>query len=743
MLETLKQLIKEIYAWAEAIVLRYWSRAEAWAKKETSRALVDIDEAPEITARRMGSVIVRSVPFMWPMFVHIAAFFVFGFFLTFLFTFTGAMSSDVWENKMLVNDKLQPAQAFFAVVDSSYVRPEFLNRQRGEKYQFKEPRNDPAVASILESSEDFIENPEIDIHWAEYLNDRCTTFVGESVSFDPEIDLCKSQRRVVRNRWLVWIAIGELFGIALLALYRYYPNWMWQNVNHYLRVAMVERLEHVSLSFHYHNRSGDAIYRIYQDSSMVVNVLNELVVGPLNDIRNMFIMFVFLFWFDPILGWSVLACFIPMAIITAYSTPIIRRLSVANRVLNSNFTSRLQETFSALKVVKANCAEPIVLERFNVDSQKALDAALYLRLGMIVLSLVVAVIGGLVALVLEFTIIRWTLIQRETAIPSWALVFIGFGIWNLAAYRNANGRVDQAMSSARGFVRLWCMLQDLFIGLERAFYFLDLEPNVVSAASPKPYPKKIESVAWNDVHFEYEDGSKVLHGANLEASPGEITAIVGSTGSGKSTLMSLLLRLYDPASGIVSINGTDLRDFDLDDVRSNTAIALQKNVLFTGTVAENISFGNRNASQEEIVAAAKIACAHEFIEELEDGYRTQLGERGSKLSSGQRQRLTIARAVIRNDPLLILDEPTASLDAKTEHEVLRNLSEWGGDKVVFLITHRLSTIRNADNIAFLEEGVVVETGSHEELMSRPEGRYRAFVQAEEVGITGTTGGSGG
>ncbi|MXW52912.1 MAG: ABC transporter ATP-binding protein [Gammaproteobacteria bacterium] len=743
MLETLKELANAIYVRVRAYILPLWNRVEAWAKTETSRALVNIDEAPEITARRMGSVIVRSVPFMWPMFVHIVAFFLLGLFLTFLFTFTGTMSSDMWDNKMLVNDKMQPVQAFLVLVDESYVRPEFLSGERRSDYQFEEPRSDPAVATILESSEDFIEDPEIDVHWAEYLSARCTTFVGERVSFDPEIDLCKDQRRTVRNRMLVWFAIGEIFGIVLLALYRYYPSWVWQNVNHYLRVAMVERLEHLSLTFHYHNRSGDAIYRIYQDSSMVVNVLNELVVGPLEDIRNMSIVFVFLFWFDPILAWSVLACFIPMAIITAYATPIIRRLSVANRVLNSNFTSRLQETFAALKVVKANCAEPIVLERFNLDSQKALDAALYLRLGMIVLSLIVAIVGGLVALVLEFTIIRWTLIERETAIPTWALVFIGFGIWNLAAYRNANGRVDGAIGAARGFVRLWCMLQDLFIGLERAFYFLDLEPNVVSASSPKPYPKKIESVTWSDVHFEYEDGSKVLRGVNLEAKPGEITAIVGSTGSGKSTLMTLLLRLYDPTSGIVSINGTDLRDFNLDDVRSNTAIALQKNVLFTSTVAENISFGNRDVSQDDIVAAAKIACADEFIQELDDGYRTQLGERGSKLSSGQRQRLTIARAVIRNDPLLILDEPTASLDAKTEHQVLRNLSEWGEDKVVFLITHRLSTIRNADNIAFLEEGVVVETGSHEELMSRPEGRYRAFVQAEEVGITGTTGGSGG
>ncbi|MCY3884935.1 MAG: ABC transporter ATP-binding protein [Gammaproteobacteria bacterium] len=740
MLETLKELTNAIYVKARAVVLRNWIRAEAWAKKETSRALVDPDATPEITARRMGSVIVRSVPFMWPMIVHIIVFFVLGTILTYLFTLTGFFTSDVWDNKVLVNDKLQPFQAFVLLVDDSYLRPQYVEKDEEESAQQGDSAIDPDLEAILESSEKFIEDPAIDVLWADYLTERCTTFVGELTSFDPRIDLCKAQRRVVRNHMLVWIAIGEVFGIVLWAFYFYYPSWVWQNVNHYLRVAMVERLEHLSLTFHYHNRSGDAIYRIYQDSSMVVNVLNELVVGPLEDIRNLSIVFVFLYWFNPWFALIVLGSFIPMAIVTAYGTPYIRRLSVANRVLNSNFTSRLQETFAALKVVKANCAEPIVLERFNVDSQKALDAALYLRFGMIALSLIVAIVGGLVALGLEFTIIRWTTLgDRATAIPTWALVFIGFSIWNLAAYRKANEQVDKSIGAARGFVRLWCMLQDLFIGLERAFYFLDLEPNVTSAESPLPYPKKIESVTWNDVHFEYEDGSKVLYGVNLEAKPGQITAIVGSTGSGKSTLMSLLLRLYDPTSGVVSINGTDLRELDLDDVRSNTAIALQKNVLFTSTVSENISFGNRDADHEEIVAAAKIACAHEFIEELEDGYQTQLGERGSKLSSGQRQRLTIARAVIRNDPLLILDEPTASLDAKTEHEVLRNLAEWGGDKVVFLITHRLSTIRNADNIAFLEDGVVVEIGSHEELMSRRDGRYRAFVEAEEIGVTGTTG----
>ena len=278
------------------------------------------------------------------------------------------------------------------------------------------------------------------------------------------------------------------------------------------------------------------------------------------------------------------------------------------------------------------------------------------------------------------------------------------------------------------------MLQDLFIGLERAFYFLDLEPKVFDPDEPLDFPENVQTVAWNDVHFQYEDSTQVLEGVDLTARTATITAIVGVTGSGKSTLMSLLLRLYDPTGGSVTINDIDIRDFRLDDIRRNHAIAMQKNVLFTGKVTDNVAFGLQDANFDDIKRACEIACADEFIMELNEGYDTNLGERGAKLSAGQRQRLTIARAVIRDTPILILDEPTASLDAKTEHQVLENLAEWGKDRVVFLITHRLSTIRNADNIAFLEGGKVVESGSHDELLNIADGRYRRFVEAEEIGL---------
>lgn len=667
-----------------------WNRIDEWARQETAQALSDVDDVPPVNLKRMGSIIVRSVPFMRPMLLHIITIFGMGFLLTAIFVVSGTIADDMWDNKMLVNDKLQPFQAFVIFVDDTYLRPEFLDEEE--------------LAEVERRG-----------------------FAGE--------DLSPDQRRTLRNRMLIWFFVGELFGILLLFFYRYYPAWVWQNVNHYLRVAMVEKLEYLSLSFHHTNRAGDAIYRIYQDSSMVVNVLQEVVIGPLEDIRLLFIAFMFLVFFDPILAIAVLISFIPMTIVTAYATPIIRRLAVANRVTNSNLTSRLQETFSALKVIKANNAEPIVTERFDEDSHKALDAALYLRFGMVALSLIVAVIGGLFIIGLEYLLLTWTVNERETAVPGWAIIFVGYMTWNLAAYNTANGRLGESIGRGRGFVRLWCMLQDLFIGLERAFYFLDLKPSVVDPDEPVDFPETLETVAWENVHYRYEEDKKVLHGVNLEAEVGEITAIVGNTGSGKSTLMSLLLRLYDPEEGRITVNGIDLRNFRLNDIRRKNAIAMQKNVLFTGRVTDNISFGLDDVDFATVQEACRIACADEFIQNMEFGYDTELGERGSKLSSGQRQRLTIARAVVRDTPILILDEPTASLDAKTEHRVLENLSEWGKDRLVFLITHRLSTIRNADKIAFLEDGVIVEVGSHDQLMAIENGRYQRFVNAEEVGLT--------
>ena len=549
-------------------------------------------------------------------------------------------------------------------------------------------------------------------------------------------ELNQDQRRAVRNRSLGWFAFGALFGIVVyIGVIPYYSSWTWQNIIHYLRVSMIEKIEQVSLQFHSDTRVGDAIYRINQDSNQINSAVNEAIVDPIRTLWGLSIAAAFVVAFDPLLAGAIVLVTVPMVLLTMAFTPRLRRRSVANRVANSNLTSRLQETFGAMKIVKANRAEEIVLNRFDRDSHRALDAAIYYRLEMVLLSMLVMLMGGAAVIGLEYLMVSWTVGEPERpTYLGWAFVaWLGFRIWNLGAYSAANGRVGEVVGTSYGIVRWWSMLQDLFIGLERAFYFIDLKPDVVEKEHPEDYPAPVREVAWQDVHFAYKPDKPVIRGANLSARAGTVTAIVGETGSGKSTLMSMLLRLYDPQAGRVAINGVDLKELRVDDIRANSAIALQKNILFTGKIADNIGYAVPGASRADIEAAARVACADEFIQAMAEGYDSELGDRGGKLSAGQRQRLTIARAVIRNRPILILDEPTASLDAVNEQRVMANLAEWGRDKVVFLITHRLSTIRNADQIAFLEDGRIVEAGSHDELMSIDGGRYRGFVLAETLG----------
>ena len=687
---------------------------------DKARELADASDSPEVTLSRMASMIVRSIPFMAPMFPHIAFMFCLGFANTLFYTATGTIMGDMWTNKILVADKLQPNQARLFLLDECFVRHDMLE---GADVQQSAVREEPdsGVQSAPDGSNEDV----------------------ESETEDPIGKLTTDQRRSVRNHMFVGFAILALYGIFQGFTLSYYGMWIWHNVNHNLRVAMMDRLEFLSMSFHHSNRSGDAIYRIYQDSSMIVNVLEEAVIGPMETIRGLTIAIWFVLLFDWLLLAGVFLVWIPALFLTIWYTPRIRKRSVANRVANSNFTSTVQETFRAARVVKATRSESMMLNRFRRDSKIALDAAFYLRFDMVMLSLIVGIVGGLMIIGTELLMVTWVLDQRQTMFPAWAAAWISFTAWNLGAFDAGRGRVGECIGTGKGLVRLWCMLQDLFIGLERAFYFLELKPGVEEAQNPKDYPTPVNSVSWRNVHFAYPAGDPVLKGVSLEAAAGTVTAIVGATGSGKSTLMTLLMRLYDPQEGTILINDVDLRQIRLEDIRTRTAIALQKNVLFTGRVRENIAYATENATIETVRDAARVACADEFIELMADGYDTQLGERGGKLSAGQRQRITIARAIVRDTPILVLDEPTASLDARTEQRVLQNVAVWGRERIVFIITHRLSTIRSADQIVFLKDGQIVEVGSHEELVAIEGGNYRGYVDAESDASrrSGTTGSS--
>ena len=661
------------------------------------------DRTPRMSARKMASLAWKTWPFMRPMLVHLSILalgMVGGGLMGFISAFVGV---DLMTNKVLLGQKLQPLQATVLFV--------------GDEYVTRELREDVEKTPTIKN-ESFGKN------------EMKGFGKGEEILPDVEPELTAEQRKVVRNRLLIWTVIGGVLGALGWTIVPYYVLWVWQSINQNLRVAMVERAEHLSLRYHSGSRVGDAIFRVYQDSAQILNLLQHGIMYPLMTLYGILIGLAFVFAFDPLFAAIVIAVGIPMVWVTVVFTPRLRRRSLRNREANSDLTSGLQEAFSAIKVVKANRAESQIFERFDRDSKRALDAAYFLRLDMVVLSTIVGMTGALTIIGSEYIMVTWVIAERETFLGAWAVAFLGFAVWNLGGFQIARDRVGGLMGGTNWLVRIWSTMQDLFIALDRAFYLLDLKPEVVDPDDPKPFPAPIREVQWQDVQFSYQEDQPVLTGIDLQAAAGTVTAIVGTTGAGKSTLMSLLLRLYDVNRGQVMINDVDVKDLTIEDLRSNIAIALQKNVLFADTVANNIAYSTTDASRADIEEAARIACADEFVQEMVKGYDTELGERGGKLSAGQRQRLTIARAVVRDTPILILDEPTASLDARTEHQVLANLAEWGREKIIFVVTHRLSTVRNSDQIAFMKDGQIVEIGNHDELMQIEDGQYHSFVVAE-------------
>ena len=549
-------------------------------------------------------------------------------------------------------------------------------------------------------------------------------------------ELTGDQRTTILVRLILYGVAFTIF-ISMLADSLgviYWETWIGQAINQHLRVKMIENAEHLSLRYQSHARTGDAIYRVFQDSRMISNIIASIILDPLEQGAGLLGAFVIIWFFSPVLGTIFTLAFIPILLVVVWWTPRIQRLSWLSRQSNSDVTSRIQEVAASLRVLKANQAEDIAVARFDRDSRAALDYAYYLRLEIMLLLIVISTIAAIALIGADYLMADWTVAGDPTFLGGVFAFVLTFTIWNFGAFQAAQENNEELIGKYNFMFVAWIRAIDMAMGLNRAYYLLDLKPGVAEREDALPMPAPIDEVRYEGVSFAYDADVPVLADVDLTARTGTITAIVGATGAGKSTLMSLLLRLYDPDAGSIRINGTPLADLTIASIRANTAIALQQNVLFATTVAENIGYATPGVTRDDIRRAAEVACADAFIAEMADGYDTELGERGGKLSTGQRQRLSIARAVVRDTPILILDEPTASLDAETEQQVLANLADWGRARVLFVITHRLSTIRSADQIAFLKDGRVTEVGTHDELMARIDGDYRRFV-AEENRVT--------
>jgi subfamily B ATP-binding cassette protein MsbA len=491
-----------------------------------------------------------------------------------------------------------------------------------------------------------------------------------------------------------------VFGQAIASLSGYWMSVGGQRVLHTLRMALYEHFQKLSLSYYQDKRVGDLISRMTGD----VHQLEGLIVGTSNSLaRQLFGTGFALYYMLSYNRFLTLLVLIPVPIIGISLFFFTRRVRVVYRSIRDlmgQLSAKLMENLSGIVVIKAFNREP---EEFKAveEASRRLQSQ----------SILAAKMSALFHPFIHTVSTMGTIMVLGVG-----AVMISKGQFTVGKLTAFLMYVSHFYMPIGDFIRTFDSIQRALASAERIFEVLDTVPDVQDPPDPVPLDRIRGEVEFEHVSFRYPSGEEVLHDINVKALPGQRVAIVGRSGAGKSSFINLIPRFYDATEGRVLIDGIDVRRVRQSDLRKHIAIVLQDTFLFSGTVKENLLFGRPDATDDEIIEAAKAANAHEFIINLENGYDTQVGERGVKLSGGQKQRLAIARAILANPRILILDEATSSVDSESEFLIHQALDRLMVGRTTFIIAHRLSTVRGADTILVLEGGTIVEHGDHRELV---------------------------